>query len=230
MTIMLDHSQQIHLEYHKIFFIFLILLIFFISGISNSAETRLWTFVSVNKKNNDFLYSLRTQTRFKNLSLQYDESVSHGEIGYLVAKHTILSQGLTWSYEKETMGSENILRLWQQLTVGSKYRLYDLYSRTRLEERRHLTFKSWNFKLRERVRVLLPLSDHLDIDGFDEILINLNNPVWVAPGTFDQNRSYIGILGKINQNVDIRVGYLNRYFFSADRTEHVIHLGVDFSY
>ena len=66
---------------------------------------------------------------------------------------------------------------------------------------------------------------------WDEIFINLNNPVWVNPQTISQNRAFAGIRFPLNTKANLVLGYLNQYHLQATQNQNnnIIFINFEFS-
>jgi hypothetical protein len=136
-------------------------------------------------------------------------------LGYQIAPNLVLLAGPGWILIKNTQGQvSHEYRLWEQATWNvMPEHLINLVSRTRLEEQIRDTNRQLSVVLRERVLGRIPIKnwDHHFITLFDEMFFNLNQPKWVAPHFFAQNRAFIGLGIQLSKTMIIDMGYLNQY-------------------
>ncbi|PKA83878.1 uncharacterized protein DUF2490 [Ulvibacter sp. MAR_2010_11] len=116
-------------------------------------------------------------------------------------------------------------RVFEQFTHTGKLGKFTLQNRYRLEHRfiekplQSLT----EHRIRGRLQITYPINDNWFLQGFDEVFINLQEPI------FNQNR-LTGTLGyKCSQNIKIQVGYMKIHFTgrSYDRLQLVLNINTD---
>lgn len=116
-------------------------------------------------------------------------------------------------------------RLWQQfLYKFEPFNNVYLQSRTRLEQRHFEGGSDTGHRLRQLFRVAFPIeSSAYSLVLWDEYFIHLNDTDWGAVRGFDQNRAFLGVNAKLNQQLSLEVGYLNQFVNtrSVDRENHV---------
>jgi len=107
-------------------------------------------------------------------------------------------------------------RLFQQLnwTIGS-VGTAAISSRTRLEERWRNDGSDMGLRLREMIRVAVPVSTPASgrparALAWSETFIALNNTDWKVTSGFDQQRSFIGAELPILKRSTLEIGYLNQ--------------------
>lgn len=152
-------------------------------------------------------------------------------LGVQVSKAVSIWQGYGWTPAfNPGFRSEN--RLFQQLLVENKFRYFTLSNRTRLEERFIQRAGETSFRGRHRLLVKVPLGNgKWSLLTYDEIFVNLNDTPSGPKSGFDQNRLFVGINRKLNQYLDMEIGYLHNYVNNAgparDRLNHAILLGLN---
>lgn len=107
-------------------------------------------------------------------------------------------------------------------------------NRTRLEERTRAGFHDTGHRLRQMIKVTMPLKYHpqLSMVIYDELFINLNTPDWGAKRGIDQNRLFMGGHWKLNQTSYLEAGYLNQSVnkTSTNLENHVITTTLGFKF
>lgn len=204
----------------------LLLLMLMVSSASfgNDIEehTKLWsTAVFIGPLINDtkIKYYLEPQIRFIDNKYKFEEALLYAGIGYQTTPDLILFLGNAWVTSRKSTGNyvqEN--RVWQQANWNPiNTCLFNLLSRTRLEERKNISEPQWAFRLRERIMVRIPLKnwENHSLVLFDEVFFNLNHPKWLSNNNFfSQNRAFIGIGTKISTQTSLDIGYINQYQFT----------------
>jgi hypothetical protein len=124
-------------------------------------------------------------------------------------------------------GAEN--RLWQQAIwdiIDNDD--FNLFTRTRIEERFRADQPGWNYRFRERVNLLLIDKIAPDYSPliYDEVFFLLNKPVWQNDKTFSENRLFVGLNINLSEQVVMQIGYLNQYIFHQTENEmnHVLSI------
>lgn len=103
-------------------------------------------------------------------------------------------------------------RFWQQAvyTFG-KIGEATLAGRTRLEQRWRGTGDDTGWRLRQFVRLGLPIpGSPISLVVWDEVFIALNDADWGQSSGYDQNRLFVGTAWRINRRVRLEGGYLNQ--------------------
>jgi len=225
---MLYWNQQIHLHCNKILNIILICLLFTPLVLNASInQSKIWTYAEAKTQKEPYFFLFRTQIRFANLSWQYQELLSEFILGYEYTKNIIIAQGFTIQNDNFRLIDTNLLRLWQELLLKFRQGPLHYHLRTRLEERKHFSFKNWNYRFRQRARIRIPMTNNLSLEGYEELFIHLNKPLWITDPTIDQNRAFLGLRSKVTKNSHFKIGYLNQYIFGSPAfNNHIIHIGL----
>lgn len=121
-------------------------------------------------------------------------------------------------------------RLWQQVQLplvrdGDGRPL--VISRTRLEQRMVQGRDDTGWRLRQFVRVQVPLNPDGSVQavGYTEAFVALNDTDWGARAGFDQWRNFVGIGVPLSRRLRMEPGYLNQRIFrpGEDRTNHIVN-------
>ena len=141
----------------------------------------------------------------------------------------LLRTGINWHLNKSTMasiwygyistdgtfnepnGEQNTQehRLYGQFTSKNSLGKFKATHRYRFEQRFINSPTSGNdtqYRARYLLRLTYPLSENWFVSAYDEVFINLQEPV------FSQNRLYTALGYHINKNITTQVGYLKNHF------------------
>ena len=126
-------------------------------------------------------------------------------------------------------------RLWQQYSYSfDKIGSVAIQSRTRLEQRRLENASDTEHRLRQMIKLSMPLSFSPNVSAVvsDEYFVKLNNTDWGGKSGFDQNRLFLGLGYKFDNHTKLEAGYLNQYVNTStvDRMNHVLSTTVSYSF
>lgn len=135
----------------------------------------------------------------------------------------IETDGRFEEFPNEPNASEH--RIFEQLVINNHWGKVNLNHRYRIEQRvlNNAGDNDFQNRIRYRLQVSYPLSDIFYIDVYDEVFLNLQNEV------FGQNRLYGAVRAKLNDNLQLAVGYLKNHFNSAhfDRVQLAVLFNTD---
>lgn len=185
-------------------------------------DTQSWLNVTVtgnidkqSKALNRFKYWLENQERIGDDSSRLSQALLRAGIGYAIKTNLSLWVGYAWIHTgaPNTTRPFNEDRIWEQLLWTTKMQQLMVTSRTRMEQR----FLANNHKVAYRARQLLKLALPLEclpkfsIVGSDELFWHKNNFIGRNGQGFDQNRFFIGMGYKFNDQMTTEIGYMNQY-------------------
>lgn len=153
---------------------------------------------------------------------KFDEVYSSIGLGKQVNKNWLLFIVNRLSAAKQiTNGAMNYeYRLWQEANWRQNLALiYDLSTRSRLEERKRFSQPAIAVRFRQRImlrKILAWWRGHSFV-VYDELFFNLNRPVWVVDSCVEQNRFFIGFGTIVSKKTSVDIGYLNKYQFGNAR-------------
>ncbi|WP_419418663.1 DUF2490 domain-containing protein [Legionella sp. D16C41] len=190
------------------------------SNFSNAQTdiAKIWNTLTINLKHQNYRFYLEPQLRLQDAPNKLDQFLNNMGVGYQITPSLALWAGTT----SLIVGSLNIapnrseFRFWQQMTLMKNNKNYNLHWRTRLEERKRELFPDLNYRLRNRLTVNKVFYKSLGWVLANELLVNLNKPIWITTKTLDQNRFFIGISQKASKNLTVGIGYLNQYIFTTE--------------
>ncbi|QBM77957.1 DUF2490 domain-containing protein (plasmid) [Sphingomonas sp. AAP5] len=120
-------------------------------------------------------------------------------------------------------------RLWQQVqfaAVRNGNGTPLIISRTRLEQRMLEGQDDTGWRLRQFVRLQVPIARQGTVQAvaFTEGFLNLNSTRWGARDGVDQWRTFVGIGVPVAPRMRLEPGYLNQHIFrrGEDRANHVL--------
>jgi Protein of unknown function (DUF2490) len=201
-------------------------------------DGRIWLGLSLQGKLADtgLNWSAELQPRWREEGDNLDQLIIRPALFYkLDAKSSVW-----FGYEKvinhpESKATFDEHRLWQQYSYTfDPINTLTIQNRTRLEERRKEHGKETNYRLRQMLKVSMPLeiNPKFSLIVSDELFINFNNTDWGVRSGFDQNRLFMGAGYVFNPTVKLEAGYLNQYVNSnpVDKMNHVLSSTVSFSF
>lgn len=188
-----------------------------IKGIYATTSTgKSWSSFTVNGAKGNFLYYVEPQLRLIDRNgdpYDINQFLFNMGVGRPVSSQWQLWIGQTFATNSQDAdpGDYEEYRLWQQAVWSDVYRNIEIISRSRLEERRSFDYTEISYRFRERLLTSFPLTRFVSLEVSDEFFFNLNHANWIATGTFDQNRAYIGLAQKITNSWAFGIGYMNQY-------------------
>ncbi len=149
--------------------------------------------------------------RFGNDASEIHQLLIRPALGYEIQPGVSLWQGYVWVTNYEPRFSDEH-RLYQQLSYRKGFTGWNVFSRTRMEERFIREARGVSLRAREFLRFNFPLDDRKQwaFVLYDEVFVSLNSTLNGPKAGFDQNRLFIGLNRKINRHVSMDVGYQNQ--------------------
>lgn len=121
-------------------------------------------------------------------------------------------------------------RAWQQHEYTIHVSDVDtLTLRSRLEERTVDISDDTGVRFREQAKFNHKLNSKWSLVASEEFFANVNKTNWGPTSGFDQNRGFVGVGYKFNDNYRTEIGYLNQYMNrenNYDRMSHVLSVSV----
>jgi hypothetical protein len=130
---------------------------------------------------------------------------------------------------EEPVGEENLTehRLYGQFTIKNSLWKFKSTHRYRFEQR-FIDIPNIGSDTQYRIRYLLrltyPISDTWYVSAYDEIFINLQEPI------FGQNRLYAAVGYNFNKNIRTEAGYLKNHFTGRNYDRFQIGLWYNFDF
>ncbi len=211
-------KKQIPLDF-KLFFKYMLFIFLLLSSsfcLAATSTPKLWLAPSIDKKTEHLLYFFQPNLRFLQQNMRLQEALPEVGVGYFFTNNASIFLAASWANKDDDVNvNKQERRAWQQLNYSYKQKSLEWLGRSRIEERRLIGDNNLSLRLRQRLRLLVPISNHLSIDAHEEIMINLVRPAWISTKTLDQNRSYIGLQGRINSKIKLNFGYMNQYLYKT---------------
>jgi hypothetical protein len=180
--------------------------------------------------------TLEVQPRFTDDASRLGQLLIRPSIGFQIVDKTILSLGYAYvrtSPENGAVTDEN--RLWQQLMfpIASRDGLFTVTGRTRLEQRFRNDGDEMGWRLRQQVRLAIPLAKSgWQGIAWSEGFFNLNDTDWGARSGIDRWRNFAGLGIPLREGVVLEPGYLNQYVnrTGGDQVDHVLSLTLNVNF
>lgn len=181
-----------------------------------TSTSKSWSSFTANGIKSNILYYVEPQFRLIDRNgdpFDINQFLLNMGVGRPISSQWQLWLGQTFATNSQDAdpGDYEEYRLWQQTVWNKIYKNILINSRSRLEERKSFDYTDFSYRFRERLLTSLPLTRFISLELSNEILINLNHANWIATGTLDQNRAYIGLAQKISTSWGFGVGYMNQY-------------------
>jgi hypothetical protein len=201
-----------------------------------SEDAGLWTSVSGTGSLEEFarlgdrwLWSIDVHARFQDATDGFAQSLLRPAVGIELGENVSAWLGYAWIRTNRRSGSEfDEHRIWQQLSWRIPVTGVRLASRTRLEQRVVRSGDTLAYRVRERIRLDLPLVffPGLDFVLHDELFLGVNEVNRRQNSGFDQNRFFAGVGFDLGRGGRLRgeVGYLNQYVQPESGFDQVNHI------
>ena len=214
---------------NSILFIFLYIACIATPAFAISSVNKQWSFYSLEGNYGKVVYNVQPQLRLEaGTRNAFEQSLNNFGFGYAVDKHLQVWIGQTFTtVSQDAVGqSAHEYRFWQQVFWQQKFSKLSIATRLRMEERKSYNFTEWNFRIRNRFIVNVPLTDLLTLELFDEVFFKLNDVPWIFANKFDQNRAYAGLARELKENLFFGFGliYQNIYGISNTQGNYVYNL------
>jgi hypothetical protein len=153
-----------------------------------------------------------------------------GLLGWRFSKDVLLGAGYSYVYNESQSGrvvEEH--RIFQQANFPiARIGKAQLVGRTRLEQRTFSNIDGVALRLRQQVRLNVPLEGPKGLRAiiYTEPFFLLNRPTGSAPTGLNQIRSFAGLGIPVTGNSSLEAGYMNQAIFPGqDRFNHVLNMG-----
>ncbi|WP_088341987.1 DUF2490 domain-containing protein [Robiginitalea sediminis] len=170
------------------------------------------------------------QFRFYDLASNFNQLLLRTGANYHISDRAIATLGYAYIWTDPTFEDGPALpdriaehRIFQQFLLYNQVGRFRFEHRYRLEQR-FLDFDGptdTQHRARYRLQVTYPLGDTYFLNAYDEVFINLQEPL------FGQNRLYLALGARLSPALSLQAGYLLNSFTGADY--HRLQLGVFFN-
>ena len=182
-----------------------------------------------------FRFWLEGQGRFGNDATTLSQGIVRPGLGYAIDAHSSLWLGYAYVPTMAPFATtdRNEQRVWEQFVWAAGTEIGTLTTRSRLEQRFRSPGADVGWRFREQLKLTWPIDTvpTLSLVVSDEIFINLNRPNWTTEG-FNQNRLFVGIAHRFDNNTKTEIGYMNQYENkdgAPNELHHILALAVQFS-
>jgi hypothetical protein len=188
---------------------------------------------SQESKQTKFPYTIEWHYRLKNDAQDFSQFLLRPMLGYNLNEQQTLWVGYALITQERQGEIVNEQRLFQMITFKGKISDSPVVylASTRLEERVLENHDELNLRLRQSLRIAIPLMENknfkLSLIFQDEVFLRLNQTQWAGARGYDQNRLYIGLEHQTkigNTPVAFNAGYMNLH--TPTKTTHMINVGV----
>ena len=174
-----------------------------------------------------FNWFAELQPRWRESGREFDQLLVRPAFFYKLSERGSLWLGYVNAQTRTARsGTTEEHRIWQRFSYTFKLGAVTLQSRTRLEQRALDTGDDIGHRLRQMVRITMPLEQapKFSLVGSNEVFVNLNDTDWGMRSGFDQNRLFFGVGYSVNSKLRLEAGYLNQYVDTAtiDRRNNVL--------
>jgi hypothetical protein len=217
------------------------LIIFFLCLFSTvhaaDEDNRLWqTIIGEGKFNDNTAWYLELQGRIKDDIENFDQGFFRPALNFKITDQSKFWIGYAYIDTKATDLHSYEDRWWQQFQYDSSYKDLAWLSRTRIEQRHLSTEDQTAYRLRQQMRVSLPINriNNLHLLFWDEVFWNINDTQWAGDNGFNQNRLFTGLMFKYNDASRFEIVYLNQYINgtngSSNQINHVLSSNIVFGF
>lgn len=182
---------------------------------------------------------LESQGRFREDASVADQALGRVGVGYVLSDRLSLWVGYgRFATFRESGGTQEEDRVWQQALLSEKTPLGDLSSRTRLEQRLIEDVSRVEWRARQQLRFSRPLAEGspFSLIVWDEVFLRLNSTTPTARFGFDQNRGFAGLGYSVSKEARLEIGYMNQLILTrsasrqsqrfADRMNHTLSVSL----
>jgi hypothetical protein len=178
---------------------------------------------------------LDVQIRYGDDASTFAQGIFRPGVGYSLSRAWTVWLGYAYNRTEPPYASTSTYenRIWEQATWSDLIGKSRLSSRTRLEQRFVSTGSETGWRLREFLKLSVPIKGIWSAVVSDEYFYNLNSTNYGATAGSDRNRFFIGPGVKISPTVTIEAGYLHQYTFrnnAPDKTDNILAVSVFWNY
>ncbi len=178
---------------------------------------------------------LEVQPRLTDESSRLGQLLIRPSLALTLFDQTVLSLGYAYvrtSPEEGEITHEH--RPWQQLAfpIASQDGVFSLTGRTRFEQRFRDDGDDVGLRLRQQIRLTVPLAQGWQGVAWSEGFFNFNDTDWGARSGLDRWRNFAGVRIPLQDNVSLEPGYLNQFVNrrNTDLVDHVLSATLNVSF
>ena len=186
-------------------------------------------FGGVSEKLSSITWWFDTQVRLRNDVGGFGQALFRPGLGWAFSEQGGISAGYAYILSSPAVGGNfGEHRAWQQFTWSEPSGRFDRFWRTRLEERFSDKGSDVGVRLRQLLRTSIAVrkGSRFSIVGWDEFFFHLRDTNWDVNAGFDQNRFFIGMGWRVDQeaHATFELGYMNQFVKNASRPNSVNHI------
>ena len=197
-------------------------------------DEQMWTNLTVQASlSGPLVFFAEVQPRIGDRADGLEQLLLRPAVGWQLSPRLTVYQGYGYVLSPADHGRDlREHRSFQQVSwIAGKPWKGELSSRTRLEQRWRNDGDDMGWRLREMVRLEVPVSEPGKIAalGYAEAFIALDDTDWGARKGFDQLRSFVGAEIGMGGKSTMELGYLNQYIDQVggrSRMNHVLSLSI----
>ena len=199
-----------------------------------------YMYFGMNRISDDWSIHTEAQFRFYETLSNFNQLLLRTGANYHISERAIATLGYAYIWTDPTFLDEPIAdapfsgneiiehRIFQQFLLFNSVGKFKFEHRYRLEQRfltqefsARLEVSDTQHRARYRLQITYPLGDTFFINWYDEVFINLQQPI------FGQNRLYLALGAKVNPSLSVQAGFLKNSFSGADYNR--LQLGIFFN-
>ncbi|WP_103865419.1 DUF2490 domain-containing protein [Aquimarina sp. I32.4] len=219
----------------NLFLLVVLLVTINFSNAQNNGENELgawYMYFGTNRITDKLSIHSEAQFRFYEVTNTFNQLLLRTGVNYHINDKAIATAGYGFistdgSFD-DIPGEENAKehRIFEQFILKNNVGKFKFEHRYRLEQRfiSTLTDDFTEHRARYRLQLTYPINDHWFLNAYDEVFINLQEPL------FGQNRLYGAIGYNVKSNFSIQLGYLKNHFTGVnyDRLQLGVIYNTDF--
>ncbi|MCC5791222.1 MAG: DUF2490 domain-containing protein [Legionellaceae bacterium] len=163
----------------------------------------------------NLLYWLEVQPRFGSDLSRLSQSIVRAGLGLPLTSNSSLWLGYAWIDTRAPLTAAPFpeQRIWQQILWSKNFTKLGIVSRTRLEERHFPSPSPMAFRVRQLLKLILPLHPEAQWNMVlnNEYFWHINSVPGRLQRGFDQNRLFAGAGYRASKHLVIEAGYMNQY-------------------
>ncbi len=199
-----------------------------------------YMYFGMNRISDDWSIHTEAQFRFYESLSNFNQLLLRTGANYHISERAIATLGYAYIWTDPTFEDEplqdasfagnnlNEHRIFQQFLLYNSVGKFRFEHRYRLEQRflnqdfgGGMEITDTQHRARYRLQITFPLNDTFFINWYDEVFINLQEPI------FGQNRLYLALGAKLDPTLSVQAGFLKNSFTRADFNR--LQLGIFFN-
>ncbi|TRZ43710.1 DUF2490 domain-containing protein [Robertkochia solimangrovi] len=191
-----------------------------------------YMYFGTNKISEKWSIHTEAQFRFYEITSNFNQLLLRTGVNYHISPKAIATLGYgfidTDTDFMDQPGEEKLKehRIFEQFILKNNLGKFAFEHRYRFEQRflHRYDESETQHRARYRLQITYPLGTHWFLNAYDEIFINLQEPV------FGQNRLYGAVGYKVNKDLSFQFGYLKNHFtgINFDRLQLAVFFNTDF--